>query len=201
MDDVCQLKQKQQFGIQCKKQQNANQVSETTNTTGLKINLDGKSLATFVSDDEDGVFSLITLPLKRELQRSARQGLGRGRRKGKNNCIHKLSCSEGSKELESLRIISNYIRRPCIGIKRHDSYKKIDSPYSLAKKTGSDLDLVCYADSIPEATVYWTRKNTIVSNSNVLNFTNLTKDHAGLYYCYAANSYDTKLSVIRLRIH
>lgn len=81
--------------------------SETTNTTGLKINLDGKSLATFVSDDEDGVFSLITLPLKRELQRSARQGLGRGRRKGKNNCIHKLSCSEGSKELESLRIISN----------------------------------------------------------------------------------------------
>lgn len=123
---MCQLKQKQQFGIQCKKQQNANQVrlgwklyilsinvnmstihSETTNTTGLKINLDGKSLATFVSDDEDGVFSLITLPLKRELQRSARQGLGRGRRKGKNNCIHKLSCSEGSKELESLRIISN----------------------------------------------------------------------------------------------
>jgi len=201
-NDVCQLKQKHQFGVQCKRKQLEISAGETTNNnkTGLKIDLDGKRLDTFqLSDDKDGVFTIITLPLDEELQRSARGDFARKKRK--KNCIHKISCSEGNKELDSTRIIPNYIRKPCIGLRRHHRYKKIDSTGSIARKKGADVDLVCYADSIPEASVYWTKKNQIVSVSHLLYLSNLTRADAGIYFCYAANSYDTKVSALRLRIH
>ena len=55
-----------------------------------------------------------------------------------------------------LNILSD-LRKPCIGFKRREYYKKLSSRSSIVRKVGTNLNMTCFADSIPEASVYWSR--------------------------------------------
>lgn len=187
--DVCQLNNTKGFIIRCRN----NLLSNEADSKSLTITFDGKKLPKLESAFEGEIMSVLMLSAQHEFNKKRKD------KKGKS--IHKVSCSDGENDLETMRIIPNYIRIPLIGLLHNFTYRNIKRPARITRRVGKDTKLTCYSDAIPEASYYWSYDNKIISQTNKLELTNITMKESGLYRCSAANSFGTKTNSIRIRIH
>merc|ERR1712062_282825 len=90
------------------------------------------------------------------------------------NAIRKIECKYGEINVETMKVIPNYLKRPVIGIERHGRFKELKRPYKISKRLNQTVSLVCYSDSIPESSIGWIRENKIIKNENKFQIVNST---------------------------
>jgi len=106
----------------------------------------------------------------------------------KKSCTHRLACCSGDKILNSVDIVQNctwtkfiffhlflVLNTPIVAYKRHNIYRQIHRS-KIRRRIGGYLDIQCYADSIPQSSIFWvkeTKKKSereVVGNQSFLQF-------------------------------